>query len=167
MSGTLTGMLGMGSNGTGMAQSGPTISPGMMQMIQQMMAAQQNGGMMGSVAPNMAGPQIQQAHPMMAGNPLPQAQPPQQMPGQPASLMQPGAAGAPSPMAGLLAQLKGGQTGVTPQPTGTATPSGGSMTGLPAWLMSMLSQGGAGAAGLGSAVGAQSSAASPYGMGGV
>jgi hypothetical protein len=142
MSGTLMSMTGMGANGGGMSPTMGQLPPGLLQMLMQ--HAQGNGmGMasqIGGAMPNA--PQIVQGgQPPMGGNPQPQMPsqqpPPQQMPGM-ASAMQGGG------LQGLLAMLKGQQTGLKPQGNPGQPPSAfGAGGSLPPWLQAMLG-GGAG-----------------------
>jgi len=140
VSGSLYGMQGMGSGGGGMSPAMGSIPPQLMQLLMQ-----HAGGMGGAMTPGaamMSGPQLAAGmqHPQM---PNPTAmmgapQQPQQMPNQLSSLMQPGAGGAPSPIMGLLAALKGQQSGLTPQQPASAFGASGA---LPAWLQALLGGG--------------------------
>lgn len=128
MSGTLTDMLGMGSNGTGLTGMGGTLSPQLMRLLamrQALAQVPQQGNMAPQLAAGRGAPTMPNQAPMM------QPQTPQQMPGQMSQAM-----GGNLPQ--LLAALKGGQTGVTPQQGpggGQALPVGANM---PSWLAKML-----------------------------
>jgi hypothetical protein len=161
MSGSIGGMLGMGSNGLG-AAGGASLPPGLLQML---MTQMQGGGGMTPGAAMMGGPQLMGGQRPMGPNPAPQMAlpgPPQQMPGQLSSLTAPGANGAASPLMGLLAALKGGQSGVSPTPGpngGAALPATANMpswmgSNMPAWLQAMLHYGSYGNTGMGTGGGA-------------
>lgn len=112
MSGTLGGMTGLGSNGMGAGGGMGQLPPGLLQML---MAQQGGGGGMGAQPMNQ-GPQIQMPQPThMGGGGMPMGGGAPQAPQlNPASMQ--AAMGQGGGLAGLLAQLKGGQQGITPQP---------------------------------------------------
>lgn len=140
-------MQGLGSNGSGLSPSMGGIPPQLMALLMHGGAGGMGGGMTPGAA-MMGGPQLPggagaMQHPQMP-NPAPMMPPQQALQQQPGgapnlgALTQPGAGGGPSPIAGLLAALKGQQNGLSPQQPPSAFGANGM---LPAWLQAMLGGG--------------------------